>query len=334
MCGIQGFFSPKRAITYKTLFDTALWLKHRGSTDGFGIVDIDNKKVHRQLWEVNEICKSALKSERGYKNSSVGILTYSKFDEAYYSQRNSKFNEYVEKLKTVNSGGVIFHHRSASVGNVTKNNTHPIIVNECHYIHNGTIYGFEILKQWLINENGAVFNSDTDTELLGHLVEYYVKKHDGDMDEVFDSLVDVVPNFGVLIRITPDSKIDIFKTQDRDLYFFTEDEDIYFISEPTSANGRYNNLFSMIEGHLSFEGEINFSDNELFNDLSERWVIALNDWRYAIANKRCSEANRKCSKCTIEKEGVMSFTASETTLKEHVSLCFECFLLSDVRVNE
>lgn len=71
----------------------------------------------------------------------------------------------------------ISHVRWASTGKVSKENAHPHL--DCEgkiaVVHNGIIENFQELKKEL-EERGHKFNSETDTEIICHLIESYVKR--------------------------------------------------------------------------------------------------------------------------------------------------------------
>ena len=68
------------------------------------------------------------------------------------------------------------HTRWATHGGVTVANSHPQL--DCHkeiaVVHNGIIENYDILKKKL---KGHIFTSQTDTEVVPHLIEKYLSKH-------------------------------------------------------------------------------------------------------------------------------------------------------------
>ena len=81
------------------------------------------------------------------------------------------------QFSTFNSQLAIGHTRWATHGGVTVANAHPHM--DCHkqiaVVHNGIVENFQELKQELIKK-GHKFLSETDTEVIPHLVEEFLKK--------------------------------------------------------------------------------------------------------------------------------------------------------------
>lgn len=120
---------------------------------------------------------------RGY--DSVGIATVT--DSINVKKGSGKIKEVDDeiKLKDIDGNIGIAHVRWATHGNPTKENAHPHCdcKNKISVVHNGIIENYKELRQELLNE-GHVFKSETDTEVIPHLIEKY-------MDESLDLLKSV-----------------------------------------------------------------------------------------------------------------------------------------------
>ncbi|KRR28351.1 glucosamine--fructose-6-phosphate aminotransferase [Bradyrhizobium lablabi] len=68
----------------------------------------------------------------------------------------------------------IGHTRWATHGKPTERNAHPHMTDNVAVVHNGIIENFRELRAEL-EQNGAKFASETDTEVVAHLVESYLK---------------------------------------------------------------------------------------------------------------------------------------------------------------
>jgi glucosamine--fructose-6-phosphate aminotransferase (isomerizing) len=85
-----------------------------------------------------------------------------------------KISENTDEFNEVNGNIAIGHTRWATTGEVTKENAHPHTdcKNEIFVVHNGIVENYKALKQKLIDE-GHKFSSETDTEIIAHLIEKY-----------------------------------------------------------------------------------------------------------------------------------------------------------------
>ncbi len=116
---------------------------------------------------------------RGY--DSIGLATY--FDNKIHIKKDKGKIEEVDRsldLKDMPGNFGIAHVRWATHGDPSKLNSHPHVdeENTVAVVHNGIIENYLEIKEKLILE-GHVFKSETDTEVIPHLIQKF-------MDEKFD----------------------------------------------------------------------------------------------------------------------------------------------------
>jgi glucosamine--fructose-6-phosphate aminotransferase (isomerizing) len=81
----------------------------------------------------------------------------------------------------------IGHTRWATHGKPIEANAHPHMTELVSVVHNGIIENFRELKAELMNE-GAVFTSDTDTEVIAHLITREMKAGSDPVQAVYNTL--------------------------------------------------------------------------------------------------------------------------------------------------
>jgi glutamine---fructose-6-phosphate transaminase (isomerizing) len=80
----------------------------------------------------------------------------------------------------------IAHIRSATQGDVCQENAHPHLSCDKAFavVHNGTISNFERIREELQAKRNHLFFSDTDSEVIVHLLEELVRDS-GSVEEAF-----------------------------------------------------------------------------------------------------------------------------------------------------
>ncbi|MBT9167384.1 MAG: Glutamine--fructose-6-phosphate aminotransferase (isomerizing) [Syntrophomonadaceae bacterium] len=136
MCGIIGYIGEKQA--YPILIDGLSKLEYRGyDSAGVALLDEDQLEIMKS---VGRLCKLEEKIGEQVPFGTMGIG----------------------------------HTRWATHGRPCDMNAHPHgdCSGEFVVIHNGIIENYQALREWLKAE-GHLFRSETDTEVLAHLVEHY-----------------------------------------------------------------------------------------------------------------------------------------------------------------
>ena len=111
---------------------------------------------------------------RGYDSAGIATIHDGHFDRR---RAEGKLNNLAAKLAADPLPGRIgiAHTRWATHGAPTEDNAHPHIVGPVTIVHNGIIENFKPLRDELIAE-GRVFRSQTDTEVVAHLVAREVER--------------------------------------------------------------------------------------------------------------------------------------------------------------
>lgn len=123
---------------------------------------------------------------RGYDSAGLATLEGLRIERR---RAEGKLRNLEEQLRCYPPSGHtgIGHTRWATHGKPTESNAHPHAAENVAVVHNGIIENFRELRAEL-ERNGAHFSSETDTEVVAHLVESYLKKGYSPQDAVQASL--------------------------------------------------------------------------------------------------------------------------------------------------
>jgi glucosamine--fructose-6-phosphate aminotransferase (isomerizing) len=137
MCGIVGILG--RGPVAEQLVDSLKRLEYRGY-DSAGVATLEGTHLERR------------RAEGKLKNLQARL-----------------------RAEPLNGHTGIGHTRWATHGKPTENNAHPHATDNLAVVHNGIIENFRELRHQL-EAQGAKFSSETDTEVVAHLVNSYLLK--------------------------------------------------------------------------------------------------------------------------------------------------------------
>lgn len=174
MCGIVGYIGTNKAVPY--LIEGLSKLEYRGY-DSAGIAvnvneDIQIYKTKGRLKNLESIIDTEM-------NSLVGIG----------------------------------HTRWATHGAPSDANAHPHANTKqtIAVIHNGIIENYMEIKEWLMNDKHIEFKSETDSEVIAHLIDYY---YEGDLLDAVYKAVDRMEGayaIGAISKYEPDRLVAVRK---------------------------------------------------------------------------------------------------------------------------
>ena len=120
--------------------------------------------------------KIKLLEYRGYDSS--GFSVYDPENNNFYIKKTIGTIDRIKDIKEIESSIGIAHTRWATHGKINKTNAHPQLSqnNEISLVHNGIIENYQDLKNDL-KKNGYKFKSETDTEVISNLIEFFLKNN-------------------------------------------------------------------------------------------------------------------------------------------------------------
>ena len=159
MCGIIGYIGKRNAVS--VILEGLKRLEYRGY-DSAGVAFFSDKgiEVRRCTGKIKELA-SILENESPFSTTAIG------------------------------------HTRWATHGKPSDENAHPHRSKSIVLVHNGIIENYLDLKEKMI-EKGYEFKSETDTEVLCHLIEEYVKRYPFE-DAVREALKEVKGAYALVI---------------------------------------------------------------------------------------------------------------------------------------
>ncbi len=148
---------------------------------------------------------------RGYDSAGIAILN----DDVIVHKYKGRLQYLADQIKPLDLTATIGigHTRWATHGEPSDLNAHPHISasGDIAIIHNGIIENYAQIKEWLIGEYGVSFKSETDTEVIAHLIEHF---YEGDLlDAVYKAIhrMEGAYAIGVVSKHHPDQLIAVRK---------------------------------------------------------------------------------------------------------------------------
>ncbi len=151
---------------------------------------------------------------RGYDSAGICVFSPDGFCVEKTKGRLSALSELIDDGKAITGTLGIGHTRWATHGAPSHENSHPHLSTngKISVVHNGIIENYLLLKDYLLR-HGKTFRSDTDTEVVANLIEYYYEM-DGDLLCATRRAIEKLTGsyaLGVLCIDCPDSLIGIKK---------------------------------------------------------------------------------------------------------------------------
>ncbi|OUL12142.1 glutamine--fructose-6-phosphate transaminase (isomerizing) [bacterium AM6] len=116
---------------------------------------------------------------RGYDSSGIAVIDQAERPEVRRVRRTGRVSEMATAAEAegFNASLGIGHTRWATHGGVTEANAHPHISHGVALVHNGIIENHEEQREKL-RALGYTFESQTDTEVIAHLIHHHLKNGD------------------------------------------------------------------------------------------------------------------------------------------------------------
>ena len=248
MCGIVGCILKNNKNAAPILLDCISKLEYRGY-DSIGIATVDN--------DIN------IKKDKG------------------------KIEEVNKKLDLADMPGSygIAHVRWATHGDPNKVNSHPQTdeTQEVAVVHNGIIENYLDIK-YNLEEEGHVFKSDTDTEVIPHLIQKYMDKG-LDLEDSLRETIKIIHGAYAIAAISKKEPNKIIATRKDSPLIVGIGEDGYYLASDSPAILKYaNNIIYPEKGELVIIDKNNITVKDEFNNIVEKEIETI-DWTPEMAEK-------------------------------------------------
>ena len=218
---------------------------------------------------------------RGYDSAGIAVFEREKI---VVEKSKGKLNDLVEKMqqgKKPHGHCGIGHTRWATHGEPSDINSHPHGNKRVTIVHNGIIENYKQIKEFLISQ-GYGFESETDTETVAKLLDYY---YDGDPVQTIAHMIDEVQGsyaLGIMFRDFPDR---IYAVRKDSPLIIGVGENENFIASDVPAILKYTRDYYLLEQNeiaaITADGVV-ICDNH--NRLVEKEVLTA-DWDIDAAEK-------------------------------------------------
>ena len=189
---------------------------------------------------------------RGYDSAGIAVLQNDDFS---VYKAVGKLVNLQEKAASFDPSGFaigIGHTRWATHGKPTELNAHPHLGESSYVVHNGIIENYAALKREL-QESGAHFLSQTDTEVIVHLFEKELRTADSAFDAFTKTISQLQGAFAILL---------VTKSEDHTIFFAKQgspmivgrdaDGEKYFASSDTPLIGKCSDVIYLDDGDYGY----------------------------------------------------------------------------------
>ncbi|MEE1008469.1 MAG: glutamine--fructose-6-phosphate transaminase (isomerizing) [Agathobacter sp.] len=194
---------------------------------------------------------------RGYDSAGMAVYDGNKINIKKATGRLKVLSELTHGGETMKGTLGIGHTRWATHGEPSDTNAHPHFNKErtIAVVHNGIIENYLKLKK-LLQDRGYEFCSDTDTEVIAHLLDYYYKKYGN------DPLVAVTK---VIHRVEGSYALGIIFSDYPDVVYSVRKDSPLIVGKSEEGNL----IASDVPAVLKYTRDVYFIENEEIAKLSE-----------------------------------------------------------------
>ncbi len=231
---------------------------------------------------------------RGYDSAGIAILQDSGFSTFKALGKLINLEKKSTSFETKGFSVGIGHTRWATHGKPTELNAHPHMGENSYVVHNGIIENYQELKNEL-QSDGVTFISQTDTEVIVHLFEHYLKNALEAFD-AFKMMLSRIEGAFAILLVTTTKKNQIFfaKSGSPMILGINSEDEKFFGSSDAALIGKCENVIYLEDGDYGYLDE---KDILLYNKDDKRQHLTF--------------TSLPTSKLSAQKEGFRFFMEKE-----------------------
>jgi len=183
---------------------------------------------------------------RGYDSAGIAVFENQEIRVAKSKGRLDDLRAKMEKEGKPHGIAGIGHTRWATHGEPSDRNSHPHGGGSVTLVHNGIIENYKRLKEFLVSK-GRVFESDTDTEVVAQLLDYYYQgNHGNPIDAIVETMHELEGSFalGIIFADFPDR---VFALRRESPLIVGIGENESFIASDVTAILKYTKNYYLLE---------------------------------------------------------------------------------------
>jgi len=218
---------------------------------------------------------------RGYDSAGVGVIID---NTCKVIKSKGKVSVLEDKIKKnyISSPFGIAHTRCATHGEPNEINAHPHFNgdNTLFLIHNGIIENFTVLKKEL-QSKGYEFRSETDSEVLVHLIDRFLKKGNNLLEAVRYALNEVQGTYGIAVGYLNEPDKIVVAKKGSPLVIGIGDNENFIASDVNALIAHTSQVVYLEDGEVAAVYKDRFEaktiDDELIQKEIEEVTIELNE---------------------------------------------------------
>ncbi|HEX7356817.1 MAG TPA: glutamine--fructose-6-phosphate transaminase (isomerizing) [Ignavibacteriaceae bacterium] len=209
---------------------------------------------------------------RGYDSAGIGIIDNNQSIVVKNKGKVASLEEKLEELKLYSNIG-IGHTRWATHGIPNELNAHPHSNqdNTIFLIHNGIIENYQVLKKGLLNF-GYKFKSETDTEVLVHLIDNFIKKGYDLTKSVQLALSEVEGTYGLAIVYSKEPDKIIAARKGSPLVVGIGDNENFIASDVSAIIAHTKQVIYLEDGEIAIIKKDSFNATTVYDDEIEKEI--------------------------------------------------------------